>query len=114
MTQKCISGCLENAKYRTWFFCNSSRTAGYCCNDNSRLECNENATVGRYCSNRAVNQSIARYAYCPRRTDACQTIGKALVPLINQVQRVKLLDIMNGANSDVCNWEIKVDKILLQ
>lgn len=104
-TQNCIHDCFLAEP--TWFFCTASRSLGYCCPDQTKIECVENATLNTYCSLGAANQTVARYSYCPRRTEPCVTPGPTLTPMLNMPQSVAAVKSMNGSAGDVCTWEMK-------
>jgi hypothetical protein len=88
---------------------------GTCCPPGStEAACIDSATVT--CSqNYTATNANAKYAFCPRKTQACGGSGPLLRPLLNQNQTEWLHTslpgptFMNFTNGDVCFWELYVD-----
>ena len=75
----------------SWFFCSHSRSSGFCCPNNSTVECQDSPTNEVYCSRLAANPLLMRYAFCPRHPGLCST-GALLRPLLNQNQSLSLVN----------------------
>lgn len=101
----CINECFN--KYEISFYCSHGREMGWCCQDDTKVECRENPGLEIFCNYNQDFNRYLKYFSCIRESQLCGTSSTVFYSISGLNQTIEVSNDNPTNYGGICWYEIR-------